>query len=290
LQIASAEYELLPPPRVEESHAAEQLEVQTTQGEPLDSVPAVHGGGGATPPVRQPIQAPPTHPMLPPQTLPHDPQLVALVLVSTSQPFVRLFMSQSAKPAAHAPSHTPPPQVTVGMLLPEQGVPHAPQFDALVAVSISQPSDCLFMLQSANPLLHAPSQTPAVHVTVAMLAEEQIVPHPPQFMMSVPSMFVSQPFVSLSWSQSEKPVVQVPAQTPAVQTGVVMFSDEHACPHPPQSATFELVSTQTWLQQARVTPPPPPPSTPPSTDPLLSPAAPPSVGQSATVLHPVAHW
>ena len=70
----------------------------------------------------------------PEHTVPHAPQFTAVV-VDVSQPLVRLSPSQSAKPPAHVPLHTPPEHVRVAMLLELQGEPHAPQWSGSVDVS-----------------------------------------------------------------------------------------------------------------------------------------------------------
>src|SRR5437773_1881539 len=90
------------------------------------------------------------------------PQLSLSVLRLISQPSESLSALQSAKPEEQAPEHLLATQVTVAMLLPEQAWPQPPQLPTLVVVSTSQPSLCLFMLQSAKPAVQAPVHAPAV--------------------------------------------------------------------------------------------------------------------------------
>ena len=80
--------------------------------------------------------------------------------------------------------------------------------------------------------LKAPS---ALQVMVAMFVAEHPTPQPPQLIVVVRD--VSQPFVCLLPSQSPKPALQPPLQTPTEQVGVAMFCDEHIRPQPPQLVT-----------------------------------------------------
>ena len=102
-------------------------------------------------------QRPPTHAGIPlaiAHAVAHPPQCAASVCVFDSQPLAAL-MSQSAKPALHAPNtHAPPTQDALA-LLTAHTLPHAPQFAALVRVSASQPF-AGWLSQSAKPSLHAP--------------------------------------------------------------------------------------------------------------------------------------
>ncbi len=118
-----------------------------------------------------------------PFAITHDvaqaPQCAASVRRSTSQPFAG-FMSQSAKPSRHAPSVQTPIAHDDAALGSAHTVPHAPQFESLVAVSASQPL-AGFMSQSAKPALHTPTpQRPATHEAVAFCAVHALA-HAPQF-------------------------------------------------------------------------------------------------------------
>jgi hypothetical protein len=135
------------------------------------------------------------------QTVPHEPQFEAFVASTISQPSVCLLLLQSAVPALQLPLQAPAAQLGLVMLLFEQTVPHEPQFEAFVASTTSQPSVCLFALQSAVPALQLPLQTPAAQLGVAILVFEQAVPHAPQF-ATVVLRFVSQPSLCLLALQS----------------------------------------------------------------------------------------
>jgi len=134
------------------------------------------------------------------QSLPHVPQFCVLVAVLVSQPSVCLFALQSPHPLAHVPLHVPLKQLAVTWLV-EHGTLHAPQFDSSVAVLISHPSMSLSPLQSAYPLAHAPLQTPIVQAGVTWLLLHTF-PQPPQ-LATLDAVSTSQPFVSLSPSQSQ---------------------------------------------------------------------------------------
>ena len=90
------------------------------------------------------------------QVTPQPPQFAGLLCVFTSQPFVVLLLSQSAKPVLQAPPQAPAVQVAVVMLALEQRRPQVPQFVASVAVDVSHPLVRLFPSQSAKPLSQAP--------------------------------------------------------------------------------------------------------------------------------------
>jgi hypothetical protein len=110
------------------------------------------------------------------QTVPHPPQWLALLVVLTSQPSVRLSALQSAKPEAQAPVQRPPAQVAVTLLV-EQAMPQPPHAVTVTLVSVSQPSVCRLLLQSARPAAQVPLHALAVQVRVAMPLLEQTVEH-----------------------------------------------------------------------------------------------------------------
>jgi hypothetical protein len=112
-------------------------------------------------------------------------------------------------------------------------LPQAPQFVSLVVRFVSQPSVCLLLLQSANPAVHTPLQTPAPQVRVAMLFAEQTAPHAPQLFGSVLRL-TSQPSVSLLSLQSANPALHPPLHLKLLQLGVEMWFAEQVLPHPPQ--------------------------------------------------------
>jgi hypothetical protein len=83
------------------------------------------------------------------QTLPHWPQLRPSAVRSASQPLPG-FMSQSAKPMAHAPTaHRPITHAAVAFV-GAQTPPHAPQRMGSLSVSVSQPFSAT-PSQSAKP-------------------------------------------------------------------------------------------------------------------------------------------
>src|SRR5207302_1358962 len=107
------------------------------------------------------------------------------------------------------------------MWLVEQTTLQPPQLlTSVEATAVSQPSDCLLPLQSANPAAQVPLQVLLAHVTVAMWLDEQATPQPPQLVV-LDAVLVSHPSVCLLLLQSAKPAAQVPLQVPgAVQVGV----------------------------------------------------------------------
>ena len=130
---------------------------------------------------------------LPEQAAPQPPQLAALVAMLVSQPSARLFALQSPQPASHAPMQVLAAQTGLGTWLAEQPAPQAPQFGALVARSVSQPSSSLSSLQSPQPDWQAPEHAAAVQATADTWLAEQVAPQPPQLDALV-VVVVSQPF------------------------------------------------------------------------------------------------
>ena len=172
---------------------------------------------------------------------PQPPQCVVLVLVFVSQPFTAS-PSQLPKPAPHAPRmHTPLVQLTaaLGRLHP---APHAPQFERLVFVSVSQPLP-LLPSQSPVPALQVPDcvpHTPAEHRgTRPETIVVQTFPHRMQWLTDV-LRFVSQPFSAMP-SQSPKPLAQAPRpQRPLVQVAAALGNVQRL-PHAPQLSVLVAV-------------------------------------------------
>ncbi len=109
-----------------------------------------------------------------------------------------------------------------------QTVPHAPQFDALVVVSTSQPLAAL-PSQLLQPASQVRPQAPAPQVGVEWGPDAQVTPQPPQEVTAERS--VSQPLDAL---QSAKPGAQAPmTHAPAAQTAEACES-EQTLPHAPQ--------------------------------------------------------
>jgi hypothetical protein len=100
-------------------------------------------------------QAPLTHERPAAHALPHAPQFVALAAMFTSQPLAAA-RSQSAKPAAHAPTtHAPLAQACVATLASAQALPHAPQCRGSKLVLVHAPPQVL------SPAPQVVAQTPA---------------------------------------------------------------------------------------------------------------------------------
>jgi hypothetical protein len=178
-----------------------------------------------------------------PHVRPQYPQLLGSVLRFVSQPFVRMFMSQSPQPAVHVPMQFPPVQTGKSTWFVEQGRPQPPQLFGSLVVFVSQPFVCLFPSQSPQPAAHAPVQIPEVQVREITWFDEQTRPHPPQ-LSGLLAISISQPFVTLSASQSPHPASHEPLQTPAEQVRTGTWFDEQIITQAPQlSGSFErLVS------------------------------------------------
>jgi hypothetical protein len=100
-------------------------------------------------------------------TVPHVPQLVALVCASTSQPLAG-FMSQSRKPAAQVYVHVPLLHDATALGRAAHARPQVPQCATELRTSASQPFAGL-LSQSPKPVVHAATwQRPAVHDGVAL--------------------------------------------------------------------------------------------------------------------------
>ena len=190
------------------------------------------------------VQPPLTHVSPLAQTCPHAPQLLGSLLMLVSQPLVRLLLSQSAKPGLQVPLQTPLAQLGV-MLLDEQTLPHPPQLLASVFRLVSQPLAGL-PLQLPKPALQVMPQTP-IEQNAVPLVELQTWPHAPQLVGSVVRL-VSQPLAGLP-SQSAKPALQVPPQTPLVQVATPLEKAGQTWPHVPQLLTSLCSLTHMPLQQ-----------------------------------------
>jgi hypothetical protein len=183
------------------------------------------------------------------QTMPQPPHASALLVVFVSQPSVRLLLLQSAKPVVQTPiSHEPLTQVRA-MFVGEQAPEQLPQLSTSLFVSISQPSVCLLLLQSAKPFAHMPLHTPAPdttpHVRVAMFVDEQLMLQPLQ-LFGLVKMLISHPLLRLFESQSAKPVMQVPTHWLLEHDAVAMLLQEHDEPQAPQLAMVPAPFVQVW--------------------------------------------
>ena len=114
----------------------------------------------------------------------HAPQLALSVRVSTSQPLAGL-RSQSAKPVAQAiTAQAPTAQVAVA-LGSAHTRPQAPQLDALVLRSVSQPLVAR-PSQSPKPAVQREGvPIPPAQPCAATLASAQTVPQAPQLVGSM---------------------------------------------------------------------------------------------------------
>jgi hypothetical protein len=137
---------------------------------------------------------------------PHMPQLALSVVVLVSQPLAA-FMSQSAKPVAHAPrTHVPVEQVAAA-LAKRQTTPHPPQLFASVPRRLrSQPFEAV-PSQSPKPVAQPPTtHPPATQALTLTLARAHARAQAPQFDGSV-LVFTHAP---------EQLVVPAPHETPQV--------------------------------------------------------------------------
>jgi len=131
----------------------------------------------------------------------HAPQFETSLRRSASQPLTG-FPSQSWKPIRHEVTQLPSVHPGNAFGRAAHRVPHAPQFETDVLVSVSHPFDGL-VSQSAYPSAHrAIEQRPAEHMADA-LGGMQATRQPPQWATSV-AVFTSQPLAA-SPSQSAYP-------------------------------------------------------------------------------------
>ncbi len=173
------------------------------------------------------------------QAFPHAPQFETLAVRSVSQPLPTI-MSQSPRPLMQpAMRHTEASQVAV----PPEAVhmrAHAPQFEALVRVSTSQPS-AASPLQSEKPATHDTTQAPSTQPGKPLGRAGHSFMQRPQWVTLVRTL-VSQPLVALP-SQSPKPSSQrATVHRPATHAGVPL-GGLHTEPHDPQLPLLVRVST-----------------------------------------------
>ncbi len=162
----------------------------------------------------------------------HRPQLALSVLRLVSQPLAAT-PSQSAKPAAHAPSAQLPAAHVAAALGKRHTTPQPPQFEASAARTLTSQPSLAVPLQSAKPALQPPmAQRPLAHALTLALARAHTVPQPPQFRGSV-AVFTQSP------EHAVAPAPHVVAQVPLAQT----CPAEHAPPQRPQLALSVPVFT-----------------------------------------------
>jgi len=150
------------------AHGAHEPPQSTSVSVPLRTR-SVQLGAWHTPPTHTPLE----------HTLPHAPQLVALVVRSVSQPLAAL-ASQSPRPGVQAYPQRPDAQVGEAPATLGQAVPHVPQLVSVVRRSVSQPLAALTS-QSPKPIAHAVrAQAPMTQLDDAC-GSEHTRPHAPQF-------------------------------------------------------------------------------------------------------------
>jgi hypothetical protein len=134
------------------------------------------------------------------------------LLVWISQPLLPT-LSQLVNPLAHVGEHAPALHVVDDVPAVLHTKPHVPQLLVSTCVCVSQPSSCLFALQSDQPALHAPVHAPPEHAAVTWVDEHEIPqpPHDPALVF----VFVSQPFAYVP-SQSLKPDAHAAMMQPAL--------------------------------------------------------------------------
>jgi hypothetical protein len=155
------------------------------------------------------------------QAIPHTPQFVAELAVSTSQP-LSATPSQLPKPASQARAQAPSTQAGVALVCGGHRLPQRPQLVAALRRSVSQPL-AASASQSPKPAAQARPHTPAAQVGVALAPAGHTIPHAPQWVTAV-EVAVSQPLAAAA-SQSPKPAAQASAQTPARQAGDALGPD-----------------------------------------------------------------
>jgi hypothetical protein len=171
-------------------------------------------------------------------TLPQRPQLRASVGRVTQA------LVQSVAPAGQVITHAPP----MHAVMPAQARPQAPQFEAALRVSTSQPL-VGSPSQSAKPVAHTGTQAPATQafaVVEALVAHTR--PQAPQLEAEL-RVSTSQPFEG-SPSQSAKPVAHTGTQAAATQgLAEVPALVAQAAPQAPQWAADDCVSTHAPLHR-----------------------------------------
>jgi hypothetical protein len=170
-------------------------------------------------------------------TVPHAPQLEAVVRRSTSQPSAAIAL-QSPKPVEHATPQALAAQAGVLLARAGHALPHAPQWLTLVASVTSQPLAAA-PSQSSKPGAHANAHMPDAHVGAALARAGHATPQRPQF-EAFASRSTSQPSAAMPL-QSAKPSVQAKPHAPAAQVARAFAGAVQATPQPPQWATLVTV-------------------------------------------------
>ncbi len=163
-------------------------------------------------------------------TTPHDPQLLALLDVLTSQPSAATAL-QSPKGATHANPHTLLVQFTTAFGRAGHVVPHAPQLLGLLDVLTSQPLTAAPSQSRNVPVQAKPHVLPA-QLVVAFARAGHAFPHAPQLLASL-DVLASQPSAGAPL-QFPNPARHANPHVPAAQLAVAFARAGHAVPHAPQ--------------------------------------------------------
>jgi hypothetical protein len=133
--------------------------------------------------------------------------------------------------------HAPAAQVAAPLAGAGQLVPHAPQWAAVVRVSVSQPLAAM-PSQLPNPVAQVSPHAPAAHAGVALAPPGHAVPQRPQLATSV-CVLVSQPAAAV---QSPKPATHAKPHALAAHVAVAFAGAGQLVPHAPQWAAVVRVS------------------------------------------------
>jgi hypothetical protein len=204
----------------------------------------------AKPATQVKAQAPREHAATPLGGAGHDapqrPQCVTEARTSVSQPLVAL-PSQSPKPSTHAATAQEPISQTAVALGGSQRRPQAPQWEALVRVSVSHPL-AASPSQSAKPVAHAYAQVPPAQEAAVFGRSAQARPQAPQWEALV-RVSVSHPLAAVA-SQSPNPSEHVAtAQAPLRHAGTVLGTAQRLSQRP-QWEVLARGSTQAPAQHA----------------------------------------
>jgi hypothetical protein len=199
--------------------------VVTSVSHPFTAVqsahPAVHDPSVHTPTLQYAV----AFAKSPVQSFPQLPQFTVSVFVLVSQPSRLTFSSalQSPYPLVHVMLHCAPMQLGAPWLL-LHAVPHPPQLEGFVLVSVSHPSRVTFSfaLQLLHPVSHAIVHAASTQVAVPWLVLHAAL-HAPQCAVVV-FRFTSQPLVAMFPSQSANPALHTYWQLPSEHPVATMFS------------------------------------------------------------------
>jgi len=181
------------------------------------------------------------------QTMPHAPQLPASVSRLDSQPSIT-FKLQSFQLALQLMPQADAAHLGAELGRLEHALPQAPQFEASMSVSISQPL-ALLPSQLAQPTLQASPQIPVLQTAVALAPPAQVRAHWPQFATSAVSE-VSQPSALMPLQFPKRPT-QVRLQVLPPQLETAWAPVEQEVPQAPQLPGSKVVLVQVPVQSVR---------------------------------------